>query len=90
MRRLGACRGAGDQTGPQHRDLGAYEGSIIAAIMTTYSPRKGSSARPMVLGSLPMVRASRTVTAHADAASVATAEPWHGKLFAAAGPASAA
>ena len=52
---------------------GATEGSIIAAIITTHSPRKGSSVRPMVPGPLPMVRASMTVTAHATAASAATA-----------------
>ena len=52
---------------------GATDGSIIAAIITSHSPRKGSSARPMVPGPLPMVRASRTVTPHATAASAATA-----------------
>ena len=52
---------------------GATDGSIIAAIITTHSPRKGSSARPMVPGPLPMLRASMMVTAHATAASAATA-----------------
>src|SRR5690349_15900781 len=52
---------------------GAADGSIIAAIMTIHSPRNGSSARPMVPGPLPIVVASETVTAHATAASAATA-----------------
>src|SRR5215472_11013623 len=52
---------------------GATDGSIIAAIITTHSPRKGSSARPMVPGPLPMPRASMTVTTHAPAASSPTA-----------------
>ena len=52
---------------------GATDGSIIAAIITTHSPRKGSSSRPMVPGPLPMVRASMRVTAHAAAATAATA-----------------
>jgi hypothetical protein len=52
---------------------GATDGSIIAAIITSHSPRKGSSVRPMVPGPLPMCRARRTVTAHATAASAATA-----------------
>jgi len=52
---------------------GVTDGSIIAAIITTHSPRKGSSARPMVPGPLPMARASMMVTAHATAASAATA-----------------
>src|SRR6516165_11321786 len=52
---------------------GATDGSIIAAIITTHSPRKGSSARPIVPGPLPMSRASMTVTTHAPAASSPTA-----------------
>src|SRR6516165_5288739 len=52
---------------------GAADGSIIAAIITTHSPRNGSSARPMVPGPLPMFVASVMVTAQAAAASVATA-----------------
>ena len=52
---------------------GATDGSIIAAIITTQSPRKGSSARPIVPGPLPMLRARMTVTAQATAASAATA-----------------
>ena len=51
---------------------GATDGSIIAAIIIAHSPRKGSSARPMVPGPLPMFRASRAVTAQATAASAAT------------------
>jgi len=38
-----------------------------------HSPRKGSSARPIVPGPLPMSRASMTVTTHAPAASSPTA-----------------
>src|SRR5580700_9026582 len=56
---------------------GATDGSIIAAIIITHKPRNGSSARPMVPGPLPMRRASITVTAHATAASAATAS--HGR-----------
>src|SRR5215475_2821907 len=52
---------------------GATEGSIIAAIITTHSPRNGTSARPMVPGPLPIWRLTTTVTAHAAAASAATA-----------------
>jgi hypothetical protein len=52
---------------------GATDGSIIAAIITAHSPRRGSSARPMVPGPLPMSLASITVGAHAAAASAATA-----------------
>src|SRR6266700_2894906 len=52
---------------------GAADGSIIAAIMTTHSPRNGSSARPIVPGPSPIFLASVTVTAHAAAASAATA-----------------
>src|SRR5215471_3334269 len=52
---------------------GATDGSIIAAIITTHSPRKGSSARPMVPGPLPISRAKTMVTAHAATASAATA-----------------
>src|SRR5579862_5692828 len=56
----------------QRTATGAAEGNIIAAIMTTHSPRNGSSARPMVPGPSPIFLASVTVTAHAAAASAAT------------------
>ncbi len=36
-------------------------GTISIPVITTHSPRKGSSARPMVPGPLPMSRASMTV-----------------------------
>jgi hypothetical protein len=52
---------------------GATDGSIIAAIITAHSPTKGSSARPIVPGPLPMCLASITVTTQATAASAATA-----------------
>src|SRR5258708_1785332 len=52
---------------------GATDGSIIAAIMTTHSPRNGSNPRPIVPGPLPMLWASPSVTAHAIAARTATA-----------------
>jgi hypothetical protein len=73
----GDLRGGGAETPVIERvhstATGATEGSIIAAIITTHSPRKGSSAKPMVPGPLPIVRASTRVTAHAAAASTATA-----------------
>src|SRR6516165_842644 len=52
---------------------GATDGNIIAAIITTHTPRKGSSARPMVPDPLPISLAKTIVTAHATTASAATA-----------------
>src|SRR5258707_6151596 len=52
---------------------GATVGSIIAAIIKIHSPSKDSSARPMVPGPLPMLRACATVTAQPAAASAARA-----------------
>ena len=57
----------------QSTATGATEGSIIADIITSHSPRNGSSARAIVPGPLPMLRASRMVTTHATPASAATA-----------------
>ena len=52
---------------------GATDGNIIAAIITTQTPRKGSRARPIVPGPLPMLSASAMVTTQAAAASAARA-----------------
>src|SRR5262245_48272110 len=52
---------------------GATDGSIIAAIITIHAPRKGSRARPIVPGPLPISRAKTMDTAQATTASAATA-----------------
>ena len=52
---------------------GATDGNIIAAIITTHTPRKGSNARPIVPGPLPMLWASAIVTTQAAATWAAQA-----------------
>src|SRR6188474_910252 len=55
--------------------IGATEGSIMAAIITTHNARKARNVRPMVPGPMPIPLAWSTVTTQASAAS--TPSPSH-------------
>src|SRR3954468_8528781 len=49
--------------------IGATDGNIIAAIITTHTTRKAQSDRPIVPGPTPMERACAMVTTQANAAN---------------------
>ena len=69
----------------QSTATGATDGNIIAAIISTHSPRKTGSARPMVPGPLPMLRACATVIAQRRSGHSDQGDPRQGQLGGAGG-----